>query len=44
MMEDIAVNDKNITNETLRTFVGYHLKKSFNVVRSDLIDTLRRST
>ena len=41
MMEDIAVNDKNITDETLRTFVGHHLKKTFNVIRSDLIDTLR---
>ena len=30
-----------INDDTLRTFVGYHLKRSFNVIQSDLIDTLR---
>ncbi|MGD2002048.1 MAG: MarR family transcriptional regulator [Rhodobacteraceae bacterium] len=30
-----------INDETLRTFVGYHLKRSFNVIQSDLIETLR---
>lgn len=41
MMEGIAVSDKSINDETLRTFVGYHMKRSFNVIQSDLIDTLR---
>ena len=30
-----------INDDTLRTFVGYHLKRSFNVIQSDLIETLR---
>lgn len=30
-----------INDETLRTFVGYQLKRSFNVIQSDLIETLR---
>ena len=30
-----------INDETLRTFVGYHLKRSFNVIQPDLIETLR---
>lgn len=30
-----------INDETLRSFVGYHLKRSFNVIQSELIQTLR---
>ena len=40
-MGNKAVNEPLISDKTLRTFVGYHLKRSFNVIQSDLIETLR---
>ena len=40
-MGNKAANEPLISDKTLRTFVGYHLKRSFNVIQSDLIETLR---
>lgn len=40
-MGNKAVNEPLISDKTLRTFVGYHLKRSFTVIQSDLIETLR---
>lgn len=31
---------QTVSDQTLRHFLGYHLKRAFNVIRSDLIQTL----
>jgi len=31
-----------ISDETLRRFIGYNMKRAFNVVQADLADTLKR--
>jgi DNA-binding MarR family transcriptional regulator len=37
----VSVAPSQVSDETLRNFVGYHLKRSFNVIQADLTQTLK---
>lgn len=37
----VSVAPGQVSDETLRKFVGYHLKRSFNVIQADLTQTLK---
>lgn len=36
-----SVAPSRVSDDTLRNFVGYHLKRSFNVIQADLTQTLK---
>ncbi len=36
-----SVATSRVSDDTLRKFVGYHLKRSFNVIQADLTQTLK---
>lgn len=31
-----------VSDDTLRQFIGYHMKRAFNVIQADLVEVLRR--
>lgn len=39
--KETSANAAQISDETLRRFLGYHMKRAFNVVQADLAQTLK---